>query len=226
MYYCTVLYRCTVFCTVGSSWPGLYRPEASCIIPVSLYCIAVLCYTVVIPMLYRCDTDGIPMSYRCDIDVILMVYRCDTDVISLRCCDVILMWYRCDNDVITMWCWCYIDVIPVRHRYDIVSLRRCDTDDMMWYRCDINVILLLYCCYTDVISMWYRCYIDVIPMWYRCDIDVILMLYRCYTDVINVGSMSDRCLVRRCETLNPPPPTTSLSPVGWSYRYICLYVYA
>ena len=38
--------------------------------------------------------------------------------------------------------------------------------------------------------------------------------------------MSDRCLVRRCETLNPPPPTTSLSPVGWSYRYmhICMYI--
>ena len=89
----------------------------------------------------------------------------------------------------------------------------------VWYSCDTDVISLLL--------LWYRCDTDVIHVWYRCgmlcccDADVIPMQFRCdYT----VSSMTSMCgpMLRHVE---PPAPTTSLSPVGWSYRYIYIYIY-
>ena len=37
--------------------------------------------------------------------------------------------------------------------------------------------------------------------------------------------MCDRFAYQCCETLSPPTPTTSLSPIGWSYRHIYIYIY-
>ena len=128
-----------------------------------------------------------------------MCCRCDIDVIPVWYVfdtdDISMMRYRCDADVIT----CDIDAMPV------------------WYSCDTDVLSLLL--------LWYRCDTDVIHMWYRCgmlcccDADVIPMRFRCdYT----VSSMTSMCgpMLRHVE---PPAPPTSLSPVGWSYRYICVY---
>ena len=135
-----------------------------------------------------------------------MWYRCDTDMIPNRYrCDTafIMMWYRCDPLLFNK------DMIPPRYR--------CDT--AVWYRCDIDVMLVWYCCDTAVISMGFRC----VVLWYCCDIDLIvlwLMWCRCdYDD----NSVCDRVVVR---TLKSPPPTTSLSPVGWSYRYAYINTHA
>ena len=98
---------------------------------------------------------------------------------------------------------------------------------LMLYRCVkrlycVDVINAMgWCCITDVILVWCWCDNNVLLIWCCCDTDVMSMWYRCRLDVITIGvSMSDRFVVRCCETLNPPTPTTSLSPVGWSYRYI------
>ena len=153
-----------------------------------------------------------------------MWQRCDLDAIST--------WYWCYTDVISMWCRCDIDAIPVWYVFDtddISMMRyRCDADVIT---CDIDVMPVWYSCDADVISLlllWYRCDTDVIHMWYRCgllcccDADVIPMQFRCdYT----VSSMTSMCgpMLRHVE---PPAPTTSLSPVGWSYRYIHTYTRA
>ena len=115
------------------------------------------------------------------------------------------MW--CDIVLIVMQTWCSIDVI------------------LLWYWCES----LRWCfgvCVCVVISLWYWCEVGLILMRLRCDIDVILlwvkwwdavwMPWRCDADVILVWY----CCDKRWDVPRVlPPPTTSLSPVGWSYRY-------
>ena len=46
------------------------------------------------------------------------------------------------------------------------------------------------------------------------------MIYRCGTDVIDCEFDVRSLFGPALRNAEPPPPTTSLSPVGWSYRYI------
>ena len=60
-----------------------------------------------------------------------------------------------------------------------------------------------------VLEMWYRYDIDVISMRYLWHACVMRLWWRCATDVMSTL----HCL-----------PTTSLSSVGWSYRYMYIYM--
>ena len=60
-----------------------------------------------------------------------------------------------------------------------------------------------------VLEMWYRYDIDVISMRYLWHACVMRLWWRCATDVMSTL----HCL-----------PTTSLSSVGWSYRYMYIYI--
>ena len=143
------------------------------------------------------------MWYWCVTDVILMWYRCDIAVV------------RCVIVVITLWYWCDIVVITLR---DIVVVSRLiwfvAIVMLMWYPCVKRWPLrwcykttMGCCCDTDVILVWCWCDNNVLLIWCWCDTDVMSMWYRCRLDVITIGvSMSDRFVVRCCETLNPPPP--------------------
>ena len=137
-------------------------------------------------------------------------------------CDivVVLLWYWCDIVVISVWYWCYMFVVLISWcDNNMISMCCCCAIVVitLWFRCDMYAIVMTYWCNTDGNSLWYAlirnyCYNVLISNGYRYRL-VLIMIWTRWA--IDLG-----LILRHVE---PHPPTTSLSPVGWSYRYICMF---
>ena len=120
----------------------------------------------------------------------MSIYRCDIDIV----------WYRYDIDVALMWHRFDIVLISLLYQFNIVVKPWYRNDAPMRHRCDTDA-----CCRRCNMMYWF----GVILMWYRFGLDLITMRSFLFP------------MLRNVEPPPPPsPPTTSLSPVGWSYRYI------